>query len=250
MKASRVRMFSCILASTVAVIYLLSGCGTKKAESKTILITAFEPFGGEELNPTEMLLEKLPDTIEGYTVRKLLLPVEFEKSRELIITEYEEVKPDAVIMLGQAGGRDAITPETTAVNEMSAVGAERIVPDNAGFAPEGLPIVDGGPGTLHSTLPVERIVEAVNSAGIPCEISDNAGKYVCNNVFYSMLEHNGGEVPTGFIHVPYIKEQGHEDSPYLKFDELYTGIMAAIETVIDSDYPGPEARKSHILYRI
>lgn len=71
----------------------------------------------------------------------------------------------------------------------------------------------------------------MNDAGIPCEISDNAGEYVCNCVFYSMLEHNGGEVPTGFIHVPFIPEQGHKDEPYLEFDDIYKGIVAAIEVL-------------------
>ena len=201
------------------------------ADNQPILVTAFEPFGGEKLNPTEQVLGTLPDAIGGYSIHKLLLPVEFVKAREHVMAEYDRISPAAVIMLGQAGGRSAITPETTAVNMM--IGAEDgfLSPDNAGYAPDHLPIVKGGPESLQSTLPIDRIIEAVKAAGIPCEGSDDAGRYVCNTVFYSMLEHDKGAVPTGFIHVPYIKEQGHEDEPYLELDDISRGIAVAIETV-------------------
>ena len=201
-------------------------------ESKTILVTAFEPFGGEALNPTELLLDKLPDSIGDCSVSRLLLPVEFIRSKEMATDAYDRISPDAVIMLGQAGGRSAITPETTAVNVMNSVRPDMTRPDNAGYAPDHLPVSEGGPETLSSTLPVEKIAEAVSAAGIPCEISDDAGQYVCNNVFYSMLEHNKGEVPTGFIHIPFAKEQGHDDSPYLELDEMFSGIIEVIKAVI------------------
>ena len=221
---------------TLMVLLALScfGSGYASADSaiadhQPILVTAFEPFGGEKLNPTEQVLGTLPDAIGGYAIHKLLLPVEFVKARERVMAEYDRIRPVAVIMLGQAGGRSAITPETTAVNMM--IGAEDgfLSPDNAGYAPDHLPIVEGGPESLQSTLPIDRIIEAVRAAGIPCERSDDAGQYVCNTVLYSMLEHSA--VPTGFIHVPYIKEQGHEGEPYLELDDISRGIAVAIETV-------------------
>ena len=193
-----------------------------------ILVTAFEPFGGEKLNPAEMILNLLPDRIAGIRIRKLLLPVEFKRARELAAAEYDRVSPAAVIMLGQAGGRGAITPEAAGRNMMNGR-----IPDNAGCQPDHIPVVDGGPDLLWSTLPVDRIIRGVRALGIPCERSENAGEYVCNALLYGMLAHNGGAVPTGFIHVPYIREQGHEEQPFMELEAVCRGITAAIETVAD-----------------
>ncbi len=189
---------------------------------KVILATAFEPFGGDKINPTEMILDKLPDEIGGNKIRKLLLPVEFGRAVEMATAEYDRLSPSAVIMLGQAGGRSAITPETTAKNIMNAS-----IPDNAGYQPENRTIVENGPDELHSTFDAAGIAEALNATGIPCEVSHDAGEYVCNALLYGMLYHNKGRVPTGFIHVPFIKEQGHDDKPFMEFEDMYEGIIAA-----------------------
>ena len=194
---------------------------------KNLLITAFEPFDGEALNPAARILESLPDTIDGHKIRKLLLPVEFLKSQEITIAVYDSISPDAVIMLGQAGGRCAITPETTARNEMTAR-----IPDNAGYQPACIPVVQGGCEVLHSTLPIEKIIQAIQALGIPCERSDDAGTYVCNALFYRMLDHVSGIVPAGFIHIPYIREQNHKDKPFLEFEDALKGITAAIRIVL------------------
>lgn len=218
---------------------MVTKSGIKKEDNmemgnrKIILVTGFEPFGGEELNPTALVIEKLPDRISGYQICKRLLPVEFMKARELVIAEYDRVSPAAVIMLGQAGRRDAITPETTAVNVMNAISSGKHLPDNAGFTPDHLPLVEGGPDSLHATLPIDKMVEAIKDAGIPCKVSNDAGKYVCNAVLYGMLDHNKGKVPTGFIHVPYIKEQGHAQYPYMELDDICTGIVKGIEAVVE-----------------
>ena len=204
-----------------------TGTGAE-TRSKVILVTAFEPFGEDLINPTQMILEQLPDEVGGYEIRKLLLPVEFVRSRELACAEYDRVLPSAVVMLGQAGSRSAITPETTGRNIMSAR-----IPDNAGYQPLDLPVAENGPEALHSTFPADRIVDAVKGLDIPCERSDDAGTYVCNSLLYSMLEHNRGEVPTGFIHVPFIPEQGHEDKPFMKQEDIYEGIAAALRAIID-----------------
>ena len=153
------------------------------------------------------------------------------KARVLIIAEYDRISPAAVIMLGEAGGRSAVTPETGAENVMNAVYGDQTFPDNAGYAPDHLPIVEGGPEMVRSTLPVDEIIEAVKAVGFPCERSDVAGQYVCNTVLYSTLVHNQGAVPTGFIHVPYIREQGHEDEPYMELEDLSRAASAAIGTV-------------------
>ena len=196
-----------------------------KINVKPVLITAFEPFGGEAINPSKYVLESLPDFIGGCKIEKLLLPVEFVKACDLALCRYDEVAPAAVIMLGQAGGRSAITPEVAAKNLMNAR-----IPDGAGYKPKNRPIVAGGEKRLYSTLPVEGIVGAIKSLGIAAEPSTDAGEYVCNALLYSMLYHNGGAVPTGFIHVPYIKEQNK--TPCMTFDDVYRAALAAVDTVI------------------
>ena len=206
-----------------------------------ILVTAFGPFGGDTINPTENVLGMLPDEIRGHTIHKLVLPVEFGRSAEIAIAEYGKLRPAAVIMLGQAGGRSAITPETTARNIMSSK-----EPDNAGYIPGHMPTPDNSeripghvlisenePDTLSSTLPIDAIIDAVIARGIRCEKSDDAGAYVCNALFYNMLEHNMGEIPTGFIHVPFIKEQGHADKPFMELSDIRTAVETIIETVIE-----------------
>lgn len=226
----------------IAVVFLFiicvlisSGCGqqgAEKKEQKVILVTAFEPFGEEKINPTELILEKLPEEIGEYRIEKLLLPVEFVTSREIAFAEYDQLKPDAVIMMGQNGGSDSIHIETTGVNVMNAVESDGFTdPDNAGFAPDNEPVVEGGADKLYSTFPVDEIVQAVNDEGVKCEKSDDAGKFVCNTLLYGMLEHNNGEVPTGFIHVPFLKEQAYEGEPYMELDDMVKGIVAAVKTV-------------------
>jgi pyroglutamyl-peptidase len=197
-----------------------------------ILVTAFEPFGGETINPTARVLAALPEEIGGCKLHKLLLPVEFLRCREIAAKEYDALKPAAVIMLGQHGGADAINVETTAVNRMHAFAKDGTPrPDNAGFAPENEPLTEGGADRLFSTFPAEEIARAVSAAGVRCELSQDAGRYVCNALLYGMLNHNEGEVPTGFLHVPYLKEQGHEDKPFMELDAMVRGITAAIRAV-------------------
>lgn len=198
---------------------------------KKILVTGFEPFGGEKINPAQLVLESLPSEICGCEIRKLLLPVEFTGAREAAIKVYGEFSPDAVIMLGQAGGRSALTPEIRGRNVMNSFKEDRVNPDNAGYAPDHLEIVQGGPDELRATLPLQKILMAVRAAGVPCELSESAGEYVCNCLLYSMLRHNGGEVPTGFIHMPYVREQDHEDKPFMELGEIIKGMTAAIGAV-------------------
>lgn len=197
--------------------------------NRTILVTAFEPFGADAVNPTALILDRLPDTVGSFTIHKLLLPVEFAKAHELAVKAYDTLSPAAVVMLGQAGGRSAVTPELTAKNRMNAS-----IPDNAGVQPSDTPIIDGGPDELPSTLPTDRIVEAILSRGVPAEASHDAGSFVCNSLLYRMLFYNGGEVPTGFIHVPFIPEQGHDDKPFLELSDEVSAVRAALEAIIST----------------
>lgn len=200
---------------------------------KSILVTAFEPFGGDKLNPTTLALSELEDEIGGFAIKKLILPVEFSRAALLAASEYDALSPAAVIMLGQAGGRPAVTPEAVGRNIMDAR-----IPDNAGFQPHGEPIKTDGPDELYSTLPIEKIVIAIRSLGLPAEISRDAGAYVCNSLLYGMLAHNGGRVPTGFIHVPFIREQveganGRENLPFMELADVIRAVRAAVQTVTE-----------------
>ena len=223
-----------IRASLILLISLLSfsSCSSKPTtKNKTILISGFEAFGGDTINPTEMIVNELPKTIKDVNIHTKVLPVEFIRSQEILRNEYDTVKPDAVIMLGQAGGRSKITPETTARNNMDGVD----YPDNAGYEPNNVPVVENGPDKLKTRLPIDLINAAINSIGVPSASSNNAGEYVCNCIFYSMLHYVDEEIPTGFIHVPFIKEQGHTDQyPYLEYQDIYNSIIQAIKVVANT----------------
>lgn len=193
-------------------------------DKKTIIVSAFAPFGGEAINPTELILKKLPDYIGKIEIKKLYLPVEFIKAPKILIDEYDNYKPKAVIMLGQAGGREKITIEAIAKNLMNAK-----ISDNSSFKPTNLEIVKDGKGELSATLPIEELISEVEKLNIKVSKSEDAGSYVCNCLMYGMLNHNNGEVPTGFIHVPFIKEQGK--TPYMDLIDEYNGIVTIVSYI-------------------
>ena len=157
---------------------------------KTILITAFEPFGGREINASAEVLKALPGRIGGFDVRRQLLPVVFGKAAEAA----PQGPFEYIFLLGEAG-RDRVTPETTARNLRSAR-----IPDNEGNQPEDEPVLPGGPEVYRTPLPVGGIVERMTGEGYRIAVSDDAGTFVCNDTFY--LVGTGRRVPVDFIHVP------------------------------------------------
>lgn len=171
-----------------------------------ILLTGFEPFGGEPTNPSWQAVQAV-DECEAVELRKFCLPVSFQKAPQLAIAAIERERPDAVICVGQAGGRTAVSIERIAVNLANAKN-----PDNDGYRPINQPVCEDGPGELCSTLPVNRLVEAVTERGIPCRASDSAGRYVCNTLFYRLL-HRFPSLPIGFIHLPYSDAQTSNKAP-------------------------------------
>lgn len=196
-----------------------------------LLLTYFEPFGGDEKNSAEETAKRLPDVIGSVELVKRGLPVTFEGSGAVLKQAIAETAPDAVLCLGQAGGRAAITPEKVAVNWMNAR-----IPDNAGFQPIDLPIRADGPCAYFATLPVTAMTEAVRAAGVKAELSLSAGSYVCNFIMYTLLDTLQTEqagIPGGFMHLPYAAEQLPENSekPSLKLDELVRGTEAAIRAI-------------------
>ena len=167
-----------------------------------ILLTAFEPFGGETVNPAQEAAALVPNEIEGIRIVKMDVPVVFGKSIEAVRAVMEREQPRAVLCLGQAGGRTAITPERVAVNLRDAR-----IPDNAGNQPRDEAVEPQGPAAYFSTLPVRQMTEAIRSAGIPAALSLSAGAFVCNDLFYLLMHSLAGSgVPGGFIHVPAAKD--------------------------------------------
>ena len=192
---------------------------------KKLLITGFEPFGEEQINPSWEALKLLPDNIAGFEIHKLLLPVTFVKAARMVIDEANKIQPDVIVSIGQAGGRDAITPELVGINLQNAS-----IPDNCGKKPIDEPIILNGADAYFSTLPVREIANRITENGIPSKVSYSAGTYVCNDVLYTLLAHyKGTEVLVGFIHVPYCKEQNKE--PYMSLDDIAKALTIAIESI-------------------
>ncbi|RDI41612.1 pyroglutamyl-peptidase I [Falsibacillus pallidus] len=169
---------------------------------KKLLLSGFEPFLDNPINPTEQIVKELHGAVIGsYEVHGVLLPVDFEKGPLRLLEEVKQVKPDAVISLGLAAGRESITPERVAINIRDGEA------DNRGIKPEDSPILSDAPAAYFSTLPIRKMIDSLRDAGVPARISNTAGTYLCNNVMYSVLhELTAGEhassVPAGFIHVP------------------------------------------------
>ena len=200
---------------------------------RKILVTGFQPFGGESMNPAWEAVSRLPDTIGDATVTKVEVPVVFGSGPEAVERAVEEVEPDLVLCVGQAGGRAKITPEFVGINY-----ADARIPDNDGCQPVAERIVDGGPDAYFATLPVKAMVQAMQEAGVPAEVSYTAGTYVCNDMMYSLLHtlatrHPG--VRGGFLHVPYATEQATHlpaSTPSMSVDDMARGIAVALEAAL------------------
>lgn len=175
-----------------------------KSEKK-ILLTAFDPFGDDKINSALETLEHLPDKVDGDRIIKLQLPTVFGKSSQVVKEAIQKEEPDAVVLLGMAGGRTAITPERVAINVDDAR-----IEDNEGNRPLEQAIVLDGPKAYFSTLPIQEMVAAMLERGIPASISNTAGTFVCNHLMYSVLHYlarNQQNLPAGFIHLPYLPVQ-------------------------------------------
>ncbi len=192
-----------------------------------VLVTGFEPFGGASLNPSQLLVEELAkQKLPGVDLITAILPVEFDRAAEILLAKIQEFSPSVVISFGQAEGRSSITPEKIAINLDDA----RIA-DNSGDARKQKEIVAGGADGYFSTLPVEKIVSALNEAGVPANLSLSAGSFVCNHIFYRMQHALLGQgIKSGFIHLPLVPEQSAEfpNQPTLSLEQMLVGAKAAI----------------------
>ena len=200
-----------------------------------ILITGFDPFGGEPVNPAWEAVKRI-NLSGNIEIFRLMVPTVYGRAIETVTAEAERIHPDAIVCIGQAGGRKAITPERVAINMRDAR-----IPDNAGNQPKDVPVVPGGPAAYFATLPVRKITEALNAAGICSEISYTAGTFVCNDLMYGILNYISGRsgIIGGFIHVPCIPDQlarMPEGTPAMELDTIVKGLETAL-TVI-SEYIG------------
>ena len=175
-------------------------------EQKTLLITGFEPFQQGTINPSWEAVALLPETIGLWRLEKLRLPVVFGKAADLAIARAQQLCPQAILAVGQAGGRGAVTPELVAINTRDAA-----IPDNEGNAFQGQPVVPGGGDGYFATAPVRQMVQAAAAQGFPCKLSYTAGAYVRNDLFYRLLHQDRGTgVLVDFIHVPFLPEQAQK----------------------------------------
>ena len=194
---------------------------------KKLLVTGFDPFGGEAVNPSREAVFSLPEVIGEYEVTRLEVPTVFGLAAETVLAMAEELRPDAILCVGQAGGRSAITPEVVAINLREAS-----IPDNAGNRPLNQPVVPDGPAAYFSTLPVRDMVASIKESGIPAQLSYSAGAFVCNDLLYTLLHRYADtSVLVGFIHVPYLSHQAREGIPSMALETIVDGLTEAIRAL-------------------
>ena len=194
---------------------------------RRVLISGFEPFGGSNLNSSQLVVEAISkESFSGLDLFTVILPVEFGKAADVLLSKVKEIDPEIIIAFGQAEGRKALTPEKIAINLDSAR-----IPDNAGELRTNKVIIENGADGYFSTLPIEKMVEAVKECGLESEISLSAGAFLCNHIFYH-LQHKFLEsrVKSGFVHLPLVNEQiaQYPNQPSWALKDLVQGVRAAI----------------------
>ena len=194
---------------------------------KKVLISGFEPFGGSDLNSSQLAVEAISkESLSGLELYAVILPVEFGKAADVLLSKVKEIDPEIIITFGQAEGRKALTPEKIAINLDSAR-----IPDNAGELRVNKVIIEKGADGYFSTLPIEKMVKAVKECGLESEVSLSAGAFLCNHIFYH-LQHKLLEsgVKSGFVHLPLVNEQiaQYPNQPSWALKDLVQGVRAAI----------------------
>jgi pyroglutamyl-peptidase len=197
----------------------------------TVLLTGFEPFDGDASNPSWTAVQEVRDRWDGDAeIQVRQLPVDFARVDDALRAALAEVDPDVVISVGLAGGIETLEVERIAINVDDAR-----IPDNTGFQPIDEPVVDGGPAAYFSTLPIKAAVAAVRTKGIPAVVSQTAGTYTCNHVFYLLMHELRERSGTrgGFVHIPYSTEEAvGTDRPYMRMDQLATALTAVVRATL------------------
>ena len=198
-----------------------------------ILITAFDPFGGDKINPALEAVKLMKDNIAGAEIIKLEIPTVFHESIKKVVDTMLRENPDVVLNVGQAGGRFEVTPERVAINVDDAR-----IPDNKKNQPIDQKIYEDGEPAYFATLPVKAMVKAIKEAGIPSSLSNSAGTFVCNHIMYGVLHEISKRklnIRAGFIHVPFIPEQVVQRGaplPSMAMDDIKKGLEAAVEAIV------------------
>ena len=198
-----------------------------------VLITGFDKFGGESINPSNLCVNSLPDVIDNIEIKKVTLPTVFKDSSRVLEENIKSFSPNIIICVGQAGGRSKITPERIAINIDDAR-----IPDNIGNSPIDEPIRKDGENAYFSTLPIKAIVDELNKNNISSAISNTAGTFVCNHIMYESLYLASTKYPhikAGFIHIPYIEEQvlDKPNMPYMKKEDIIVALELIIKTAVN-----------------
>lgn len=198
-----------------------------------ILVTGFDPFGGDKINPAIEAVKRLPAEINGAEIIKLEIPTVFNKSAEVVRKAIEKENPDYVLNVGQAGGRFGLTPERVAIN----INDGRI-PDNEGYQPLGEPIHEDGETAYFTQLPIKAEAKAIRDAGLPASVSNTAGTYVCNHIMYQVQYMRDKEFPNikaGFIHIPFLPEQviNKSNMPSMSLEIIISALEVAIQTIME-----------------
>jgi len=209
------------------------GGGGRRAAA-AVLVTGFEPFGGEDVNPSWEICRQLPAAIGRARIERLRVPTQFRRAIQAVAAEIERLEPALVILLGQAGGRAPISVERVAINVDDAR-----IPDNAGAQPVDEPVAPGGPAAYFATVPVKAMAAAIREAGVPAEVSNSAGTFVCNHLFYVVLHFlavSGRPARAGFIHVPWLDSQAvaRPDEPAMALATMVRGVEAAIAAALET----------------
>lgn len=206
--------------------------------SKTILLTGFEPFDGESVNPAWEAVKALDgcDIAPGFRLVSRQLPCVFHQSLAALDAILDELQPMLVIAVGQAGGRVDISLERVAINLDDAR-----IPDNAAQQPVDKPVVEGAPAAYFSTLPIKAMLLALRAGGIPASVSQTAGTFVCNHLFYGLMHalRDSSQTRAGFVHIPYLPEQAARfpGAASMSAEQVTAGlrIMAATALRVDQD---------------
>ncbi len=199
--------------------------------ARPVLVTGFEPFGGETINPSGLVAQALDmRVIDGVPVVGIVLPCVFGAAIETLRAAIDAHRPQLVLALGQAGGRNGFSLERIAINVDDAR-----MPDNEGAQPIDVPVISQAPAARFTTLPIKAMVAALRTAGHPAEVSNSAGTFVCNHVFYG-LQHAlraKRSVQSGFMHLPLLPEQAVRSSePSLPLEVMIDGVTLALTTAL------------------
>ncbi len=204
-----------------------------------ILLSGFEPFGGDPVNSSEQLVHALHGQRVGHaTVHGCVLPCTFAHAWPVLRRTIQDATPTLVLATGQAAGRTGLTVERVAINV-----ADARIPDNAGAQPVDQPVIEGGAAAHFASLPIKAMVAAITQAGLPAAVSQTAGTFVCNHVFYGLMEHlqQRPGLRGGFMHLPLLPEQVKVDAPVpsLTLAQMVQGVCAALEAALETSGDRP-----------